>query len=173
MPFDFPDFEESAPSQLAITGGKTYVNPTDFVTAEFSGGTNGPLDAKVVPTNDIVEPPSAEPSSTSGCEAADFPPETAGNIALVQRGTCFFVDKIANAKAAGAKAIIIYNEGQEGRTEALEFAGIPYDSLPVLSASYDTGKELIAAAASGVDRPHADRRDHDARHAVQRDRRHP
>jgi len=149
VPFDFPDFEESAPSQLSIAGGKSFVNPTDFVTAEFSGGTNGPIDAKVVPTSDIVEPPSAEPSSTSGCEASDFPAETAGNIALVQRGTCFFVDKIANAKAAGAVAIMIYNEGQEGRTEALEFSGIPYDSLPVLSASYNTGKDLIAAAAAG------------------------
>src|SRR5262249_40036381 len=31
----------------------------------------------------------------------------------------------------------------------VEFSGIPYDSLPVLSASYATGKDLIGAAAAG------------------------
>src|SRR5689334_5499735 len=38
VPFDFPDFNESAPSQLSIVGGKSFVNPTDFMTTEFSGG---------------------------------------------------------------------------------------------------------------------------------------
>jgi Zn-dependent M28 family amino/carboxypeptidase len=151
VPFEFPHFQESAPSQLARVGptAKTYGNGTDFVTAEFSAGTNGPIDKQVVPTNDIVDPPSAQPSSTSGCEAADFPPATAGNIALVQRGTCPFADKIANAKAAGAVAVILFNEGQAGRTQATPFAATAYDTMPVLSASYGTGKELYDAAKAG------------------------
>ena len=39
-----------------------------------------------------------------------------GNIALIQRGTCNFGVKADNAKAAGAVAVIIFNEGQPGRT---------------------------------------------------------
>ena len=39
------------------------------------------------------------------------PAFTAGNIALVQRGTCNFTVKVANAEAAGASAVIIFNQG--------------------------------------------------------------
>ena len=41
-------------------------------------------------------------TSTSGCEAADFAGFPAGNIALLQRGTCTFELKAENAAAAGA-----------------------------------------------------------------------
>ena len=50
-------------------------------------------------------------ASTSGCEAADFAGFPAGNIALVQRGTCTFAVKALNAQAAGASAVIIFNQG--------------------------------------------------------------
>ena len=43
-------------------------------------------------------------SSTSGCEAADFAGFTAGNIALIQRGTCSLRIEADNAAAAGAAA---------------------------------------------------------------------
>jgi hypothetical protein len=41
------------------------------------------------------------------CEAAINGPALAGNIALINRGTCPFVDKVANAQAEGAIAVII------------------------------------------------------------------
>ena len=40
---------------------------------------------------------------------ADFPAAVSGNIALIQRGTLTFSNKVLNAMAAGAKAAIIYN----------------------------------------------------------------
>ena len=61
---------------------------------------------------DLTLPPTPEPSSTSGCEASDFAGFTPGNIALVQRGTCTFGEKVANAQEAGASAVVIFNEGQ-------------------------------------------------------------
>ena len=65
---------------------------------------------------DLVLPPGeAASTSNSGCEAEDFLGFTAGNIALVQRGTCDFSVKAANAFDAGAVGVIIFNEGQEGR----------------------------------------------------------
>jgi subtilisin family serine protease len=39
----------------------------------------------------------------------DFPPEVSGNIALIQRGTLLFSEKVTNAQNAGALAAIIYN----------------------------------------------------------------
>lgn len=50
-------------------------------------------------------------ASTSGCETADFTGFLAGNIALIQRGTCTFRVKADNAAAAGAVGVIIFNQG--------------------------------------------------------------
>ena len=80
---------------------------------KYSG--SGDTTAAVQPV-DVQVPPPAQPGSTSGCEAADFAGFTAGNVALIQRGTCDFAVKAANAEAAGASAVIIFNEGQPGRT---------------------------------------------------------
>ena len=53
-------------------------------------------------------------ATTSGCEAADFAGlDFSGpdDIALIQRGTCTFAVKAVNAQAAGAEAVIIFNQG--------------------------------------------------------------
>lgn len=40
----------------------------------------------------------------SGCSASDYPPSVKGNIAFIERGSCSFGDKSANAGRAGAVA---------------------------------------------------------------------
>ena len=52
-------------------------------------------------------------TNTSGCDAVDFATFPAGNIALVQRGTCTFAQKGNNAGAAGAAGIIFFNQGND------------------------------------------------------------
>ena len=54
-------------------------------------------------------------TSTSGCEAADFAGFPAGNIALLQRGTCTFELKAENAAAAGAVGHRDLQPGQHRR----------------------------------------------------------
>ncbi|CDK25087.1 unnamed protein product [Kuraishia capsulata CBS 1993] len=44
-----------------------------------------------------------------GCDLADFPKNTTGGIALIQRGVCPFGDKSRNAGLAGAVGAVIYN----------------------------------------------------------------
>ena len=69
---------------------------------------------------DVADPAARrQPSSTSGCEAADFAGFPAGNIALIQRGTCHFGGKAANAAGGRRRAVVIFNEGQPGRTDAI------------------------------------------------------
>src|SRR5262249_51906998 len=46
---------------------------------------------------------------TQGCNAADFATFTAGNIALIDRGTCTFSTKVRNAQTAGAIGVIVAN----------------------------------------------------------------
>jgi len=113
QPFTFPFFQELSEAEferLAPTP-ETYQLGEDFLTMEYSGsapelGVTRPLVAV-----DVVLPPGAEPStSTSGCEAADFAAFPEGAIALLQRGTCTFGEKAANAEAACAMGAIILNE---------------------------------------------------------------
>ena len=142
--FDFASWEQTAPSVLQF-GSTTYQEGTDYLTPTLSGA--GDVTATIVPTTDVVLPPTPAPSSTSGCEPADFPANTSGNVALIQRGTCPFVQKINNAKAAGAVAVLIFNEGQTDppRTDPVAFNAPPFIGIPVLSTSFAVGEALFNA----------------------------
>ncbi len=51
----------------------------------------------------------AGPTTTDGCRAFTNAAAVSGKWAYVDRGTCAFADKVANAKAAGATGIVIGN----------------------------------------------------------------
>jgi Zn-dependent M28 family amino/carboxypeptidase len=70
-------------------------------------------------------------------------------VALIQRGTCDFVVKVENAKAAGATAAIIFNEGQEGRTDIINGTLGRPASIPALGTTFAMGEELYNLARSG------------------------
>ena len=114
-----------------------------------SGQSSGRADNKQVqPVGGIIIPPSSTPSSSSGCSAGDFNGFVAGRIALIQRGTCTFGTKVLNAQAAGASGVIVFNEGNPGRTSV--FSGSMQDAsgnpiiptIPVAFTSYDIGFSL-------------------------------
>jgi Zn-dependent M28 family amino/carboxypeptidase len=107
----------------------------------------GDVTGTLVPTNDIVIPPGAEPStSNSGCEPTDFTSASATEpqVALIQRGTCDFRVKAENAQAAGYDAAIIFNEGQPGREETLAgtLSADDQSTIPVIGTSFAIGAEL-------------------------------
>ncbi len=110
--FTFPFFEVLSASFSRVSPDPvTYQQADDYFVMEYSG--SGDVQALIQPTNDVIVPPaSAANTSTSGCEATDFDGFVAGNIALIQRGTCTFRLKAENAAAAGAVGAIIFNEGQ-------------------------------------------------------------
>lgn len=146
--FPFPFFQETATPELEqVSPDATgYEAGTDFVTMQYSapGEAQAPVQAV-----DVQIPPGEPNSSTSGCEEADFAEFTAGNIALIQRGTCDFRVKALNAQAAGASGAIIFNEGQEGRTDAV--AGTLQDvgaEVPVVGASFAVGADLADPAGT-------------------------
>lgn len=92
--------------------------PRDFtlITDWNPGTSDGIADAEIQPAGGIVIPPTPTSSSTSGCTASDFTCFVSGRIALIQRGGCNFGVKVLNAQAAGASGVIIFNEGNPGRT---------------------------------------------------------
>ena len=139
-----PVFDLVAPDQEPYEAG------VDFFTAEYSG--SGDVTAALQAV-DLVLPPGATAStSTSGCNPEDFDDFIAGNIALVQRGTCDFSVKAANAFDAGAVGVIIFNEGQEGRTETLNpTLGDQFsDDIPVVGTSFEIGNELAELLEQGT-----------------------
>ena len=145
--FTFPFFRDLAEPTLS----QVTPTPTDYETETMTFSGSGEVTGTLVPTNDIVIPPGAEPgTSNSGCEATDFTPAPAGpSVALIQRGTCDFIVKATNARAAGYDAVVVFNEGQPGRTEVLQGTlGEPFD-LPVLGISFADGAALYAATQSG------------------------
>jgi Zn-dependent M28 family amino/carboxypeptidase len=158
--FNMPEWRETAPpvmQQLSPTA-KTYKpgaeaddnSPAvDYITFEFSPTANV-ANAPVVPVNNNVIPSPAANTSTAGCDAADFPAATNGAISLIQRGTCAFVQKLANAQAAGAVGVILFNEGDSAGRMNAGFRSGPTDlSIPAVFSSFAVGKELADAYKAG------------------------
>lgn len=123
---------------------QTYTYQVDYLDMSFAS--EGDVTAPVTAVDINL---GGDRASTSGCEAADFAGFAAGNIALVQRGTCNFRVKADNALAAGAAGVIIFNQGNASPTEDREalFSGTlgePIFPLPVVSTTFALGAELAA-----------------------------
>jgi Zn-dependent M28 family amino/carboxypeptidase len=123
----------------------------DYETGVFTGSGSGTVQGRVIPVDINLTPPRA---STSGCEAADFAGidwSGPADIALVQRGTCFFGTKAHNAELAGAEAVIIFNQGNTPDREGLIVADATSldpdgsfitHNIPVVGASFANGVAL-------------------------------
>jgi Zn-dependent M28 family amino/carboxypeptidase len=121
------------------------INAT-YESGAFTGTGYGAVTASVTAVDINLVPPRA---STSGCEATDFAGFPAGNIALVQRGTCAFAVKALNAEAAGASAVIIFNQGNSPDREPLIIGTLaPFSvTIPVVGGSFANGVALSAAGS--------------------------
>ena len=133
----------------------------DYETGVFTGSGSGEVEGNVIPVDIDLTPTGG---STSGCEAADFAGldfSGANDIALVQRGTCFFGTKAFYAEEAGAEAVIIFNEGNTPERSGLIVAdGTSVDppipgapgpvthGIPVVGASFADGAALAQPAST-------------------------
>jgi hypothetical protein len=141
-----PTWSESSPTSRSF----------QLVTDWNPGTSNGSANGDVQPAGGIVLPPTPTSSSTSGCTAADFSSFTAGHIALIQRGGCNFGVKVLNAQAAGATGVVIFNEGNPGRTAVLSGSLLDANNnpfvptIPVAFTSFDIGKSLYDEYQAGT-----------------------
>jgi Zn-dependent M28 family amino/carboxypeptidase len=149
-PFDFAQWEYDGGATLQRTSPDpvTWTEDVDYVVSQFSGGGDvaGPV---FVAGNTEIPPSGGAGSSVSGCAPSDFDGMPDGAIALMQRGTCPFVQKYDNARDAGAGAALIFNDGFAGREEPL-FITAPQDmGIPAIMTSNDLGEQLVAQVRSG------------------------
>ncbi len=136
-----------------------FVESTADVPGDFrvlSGSGSGDVTGELVPIDIVftevggVNTNEAN-TSTSGCEQGDYDAAgfQAGDVALLQRGTCTFIDKIALAVANGASAIVLFNEGQTGRTTDA-FGSTTAVPIPVVSTTFAVGVELTNLTTDGA-----------------------
>jgi Zn-dependent M28 family amino/carboxypeptidase len=158
QPFEADIFFEEGPAAFARTSPNPVVyerydgDSGVWYTADFSG--DGDV-TKPVTVVDFKEPNATPSNSSAGCEPGDFAGFPVGNVALIQRGTCDFGVKVENAKAAGASAVVLFNEGTIGAADRNDvliptLAGYDASGVPVVGTDYATGKQLVDLAKAGV-----------------------
>ena len=139
-------------TQVAPTASSFALN-VDWTAGQSTGRATN---AVVQPAGGIVLPPTADPSSTSGCTSADFTGFVPGNMALIQRGGCNFGVKVQNAQAAGASGVIIFNEGNPDRTGLMGISiedvngTVFVPTIPVAFTTFAIGQTLYNQYTSGT-----------------------
>jgi Zn-dependent M28 family amino/carboxypeptidase len=128
----------------------------EYETGAFTGSGFGTVAGPVIPVELALGDSNwpADPStSTSGCEPSDFDGldfSGPNDIALIQRGACFFSVKAVNAEYAGAEAVIIFNQGNSptrmglivGNASALPDGSPSNLTVPVVGGSFPQGVTL-------------------------------
>src|SRR4051794_35917353 len=134
-----PSLSENAPNSRPFT----------LVDEWNPGRSQGETTADVQPSGGILIPSTG--GSTAGCAASDFTGFVAGRVALIQRGTCTFSEKIANAQAAGASGVLIFNEGNtEERSGPFSGSLGSVPPIPVGFIPFADGQELVNAYNDAV-----------------------
>lgn len=150
--FDFRAWEELAGTSLNVNGvdlvsvrnaGEGV--EADFAVMSYSGKSNGPLSGEVAFVTPDFRFDAPDYDDTDGCESSDFSGKDITNkIAVIQRGGCSFSTKVVNAQSAGAKGVIVFNQGNaEGRTSVVN-GTLGNDStavIPAFGARYELGQQ--------------------------------
>jgi len=132
QPFQFQTFIVLSPSILQVVAPVSMDVPNNIMS--YSG--SGDVTAAVTNVPNL------------GCNAADFAGFPVGTIALISRGACTFALKAANADAAGAVGVIIYNN-IPGPLNGTLGNGFTLD-IGVTGITQVDGQQLVALVPAGL-----------------------
>jgi hypothetical protein len=143
--FGSPEVRVTAPAGLA--------GAYQFGTAAFGPPIGSPnVSGSVVAAVDPAD--AAGPATTDGCSPLTNAAAVAGNIALIERGTCGFAVKARNATNAGASGVIIYNNAANVNAAPPGMAddGIngAFVTIPTVSLTRADGLAIVAQLGGGV-----------------------
>ena len=133
-------------SVAATTHGRTFeatltVDATDYQYTPGSGpAANSTISADMRFAGDV------DSANNTGCTAWPNGNEFAGEIALIDRGSCSFADKVNNAEAAGALAVVVANN----EAGIIRMAGLEGTNIPAGSILQSDGTTIKTALAGGV-----------------------
>jgi subtilisin family serine protease len=131
----YSKFDVTAPAGVA--GTYTSLEGAGPVTLAQAG----PVSGSLVLANPVI-----------GCGPLANAAAIAGNVAFIRRGTCGFIDKYLNAQAAGARAIVVFNDGANAtRIDPIVMGGLDARvTIPGLMISSTVGNVLAATAGVTV-----------------------
>jgi minor extracellular serine protease Vpr len=150
----------SSPDGLWAAGapgvGKNVIGAASFDNAQrsftVSGaayGYNPATGSPLPPTSGSLEMgKTGTPTTVDDACVALAPGSLTGKAALVRRGTCSFFIKATNAQAAGAAAVVLYNNAAGALNASV--AGTPAITVPVVGITAAQGAALDAAIAAGT-----------------------
>jgi Zn-dependent M28 family amino/carboxypeptidase len=145
--FSYDQYVEGASAFEQVSPTPTvYTDQIDYDVMNYSG--SGDVTASVTAVDINL---AGDRASTSGCEASDFAAFPAGDIALIQRGTCAFRVKVDNAAAAGASAVIVFNQGNVVPGDdrlGLVFGTLdpPLATIPAIGVPFALGESFAGVA---------------------------
>jgi hypothetical protein len=148
-----PQVLELGNPQVDVLSPAAIARTYQFGTAAFGPPVGSPnvLDG-VVAAQDAAN--TEGPSTTDGCTAFNNAAAIAGNIALVERGTCAFALKARNATNAGASAVMIYNNtaNADGAPPGMADDGIngAFVTIPAVSLTRSDGLDIVGELGGGV-----------------------
>jgi subtilisin family serine protease len=130
--------------------------PASLKSLRFGGAAFGPQvtgnfgPAPIIPGENVS---TATTNKSLGCsldgDVSPFPAGSlTGKIALIERGTCTFSEKVFNAQRGGAAAVFIYNNAANGDTVATMGAGVHAADVTIRSwlLGRTNGLEMVAWA---------------------------
>jgi subtilisin family serine protease len=128
----------------------------DVPAIEVSGDYNGRIEAvegtsPVRVSDGPFSGPLVQDPNTLGCTATGgITTDMTGGVALISRGLCDFSDKVANAEAAGAIAVVVYNDGTDpSRVAPIIMGGLGGAGVAAVMIPSTDGLALSAAIAGG------------------------
>ncbi|NLG21800.1 MAG: S8 family serine peptidase, partial [Actinomycetales bacterium] len=132
-------------SVAATTHNRVFGNPvsvtSDGAPEELVGIPGFPGDGPAITsvyTGDVVDAETVTPGNGNGCAAFPAGSMTDG-IALIQRGACTFQVKVENAEAAGAVAVVLYNNVSGPPTAP---GGLTTTTVPAVMITLESGQAL-------------------------------
>jgi large repetitive protein len=130
---------------LAVTAPPAAVRNLNIGLASF-----GPQAFSV--TAPVVAAADGAPPASDACDPITNGLALTGRIALVDRGTCAFVIKVANAQAAGAVGVIVVNNQGDSLVQMADSAGVtplPY-TIPSVFLGQSDGDMLKTLLSQGL-----------------------
>jgi len=129
----------------ASTDGRTLERSFLFegINYTFVSGTGPALSSDI--TAPVVYSGDVDGANIEGCNAfatGSF----SSSIALIQRGTCTFADKVDNASAAGAKAVVVFDNVIE--PQLINMGGQEANTIPSVFISNAAGLSIVATLST-------------------------
>ena len=153
-------FKVDSPASAAAAIAVANAYDDGFTTSAISIDAPADLAAMLGAVEGQFTPPLATLPPVSGrlvrvvpslaCDPIQNAPEIRGNIAMVDRGTCFFLDKIRSLQAVGARAVVVVNN-VDGPPIVMGASGDASDiAIPAVMISRADGDRIKARLPAQV-----------------------